>query len=88
MGRREWGGYINSWKGEREERQEGMKYGKWTERRNRCDEGKKGFESLRTMNKGWERWQRMETNRLTGGKGTEGRKVEKGENRRDKWNWG
>ncbi len=30
----------------------------------------------------------METNRLKDGKGTEGRKVEKGENRRDKWNWG
>ncbi len=36
------------------------------------------------MNKGWKRWQRMETNMLKDGKGTEGRRVEKGADGRDK----
>jgi hypothetical protein len=48
---------------------------------------RKGAES-RAMNKGWKRWQRMETNMLKDGKGTEGRRVEKGADGRDKWNWG
>jgi hypothetical protein len=30
---------IKNWKGDIEERKEGIKYGKWKERRKRCDEG-------------------------------------------------
>jgi hypothetical protein len=32
-------GGIKEFKGDSEERQKGMKYGKWAERRKRCEEG-------------------------------------------------